>query len=191
MGCNIFFAESCNNILTNCYNNTFGYYCDGNILKAFGDGNTFGNDCCNNTFGVDCCGNTFGNDCCDNSFGNYCYYNTFGNDCRGNVFVSDCNDNTFGNNYRDNTFGSSCYCNIFTTTRQELIHFVTRIKFNSGCSYIKLLNTSTGDDSNLVQDITIEQGVTGQIDKYLELQVQRNAAPVVYEAANTKHIILD
>lgn len=227
LGSNIFFTHCYNNILTNCNNNTFGCYCNNNILKtdcarntlgnycndnifgvdcynntfgfscyenAFGDccyDNTFGNSCYFNIFGINCTDNIFRNDCYDNTFGNSCYLNVFGNGCYSNVFGINCNNNVFGNSYGDNTFGNSCQYNIFGPSEQEPIHFVAGIKCNSRCSYIKFLNTSTGDMTNLVQNITIGPGIKGQSGKYLELPVQRNAAPVVYEAPGTTHIILD
>jgi hypothetical protein len=66
---------------------------------------------------------------------------------------------------------------------------VKYIRFAEGCQHIKLI---TEDSSNAyVQDIVVSAGVRGTFNNYRELQVSRNAAPVVFEAANTTHIILD
>ena len=186
-----------NDIAIYCYNNTFGNGCFNN---------TFGNDCRNNTFGNDCRGHTFGNGCYNNIFGNGCYHNTFGNGyynntfgicCYSNTFGNHCSHNTFGNDCHNNTFGNDCYNNIFEHRCSDItfgkptrpISHVTNVKFGSDCSYIRLLNTEL--TTNEVKNITISQGIRGTFGKIVELQVERNAPPVVYEAANTKHIILD
>ena len=150
-----------------------------------------GNNCYNNTFDNDCYNNIFNSDCYNNTFGNNCYNNTFGNHCSANTFEYNCNSNTFGDDCGSNTFGNNCYSNTFGISKASPIHFVKDIRFNSSCSYIKLLNTETGSHSNCVRDIVVSVGVGGAYQSPLELEVSRNAAPVVFEAAGTTHIILD
>ena len=164
-----------------CFSNTFGNDCFSN---------TFGNSCNSNAFGISCNFNTFGHGCYFNTFGNYCYSNTFGIGCNSNTFGNSCTSNTFGNYCYYNTFGNSCTSNTFGITDQ-LLYYVYYTKFNSGCSYIRLLNTETASNDARVQNVVIGPGVCGTYGNYRELQVQRNAAPVVFEAAGTTHIILD
>ena len=154
-------------------------------------GNTFGNYCHSNTFGNDCFSNTFGNGCVSNTFGNYCHYNTFGNYYSSNTFGNDCHHNTFGNYCHSNTFGNDCYQNTFGSSADSLIAYAHYIRFADGCTYVKLLNSESGNNTNCVQNITISAGVSGTSKSPLELQVSRNAPPVVYEAAGTTHITLD
>ena len=54
-----------------------------------------------------------------------------------------------------------------------------------------MINSETGLNTKIVQYITICSGVRGTEAAPLELQVERNAAPVVYKAAGTQEIILD
>ena len=207
---NIFSRDCSYNIFgDDCFSNTFGRDCSYNIFGNYCHSNTFGNICemntfgpfCSyNTFGYNCGANTFGNRCQNNTFGNYCSRNifdnscsdsTFGNSCNSNTFGNNCNFNTFGNHCYSNTFGHSCVQNIFGNSTTNTISYVQHVRFENGCLYIKLLNSETGSDSNYVQDIIVSAGVRGTSSAYRQLQVSRNAAPVVFEAPNTKHVILD
>lgn len=209
---------SANTFGNNCISNTFGNYCSSNTLgdncnlNTFGNNctynifgnnyiaNTFGNYCSSNTFGNNCNQNTFGNHCNFNAFSDNCHFNTFGNVCTSNIFGNECTYNTFGNDCYSNTFGDNCYSNTFGDncssntfggSKTNTISYVNRIRFESHCRDIKLLNSETGNDSNYVQNITVSAGISGTEDSPLGLQVSRNAPPVVYEAAGTTHIILD
>ena len=205
------FGNNCssNTFGNGCYSNTFGITCSSNTFGNDCRSNTFGNDCFSNTFGNTCSSNTFGDDCRHNTFGNTCHYNTvgkncfsntfgnyqysntFGNRCLSNTFGNYCNYNTFGNDCNYNNFGNKCTYNIFGGSVDSLIAYARYIRFADGCTYVKLLNSESGNNTNCVQNITISAGVSGTDKSPLELQVSRNAPPVVYEAAGTTHITLD
>lgn len=172
-----------------CYYNTFGNNCSHNKFGNSCYSNTFGYECRYNIFGDNCDSNIFGDKCCSNKFGYTCYSNTFGTDCESNILGDNCTSNTFGNYCYYNTFGNDCYSNTFGSSKTDTISYVKYICFENGCQYIKLLNSET--DTNCVQDIVVSAGIRGTESAYRELQVSRNAAPVVFEAANTTHIILD
>ena len=183
-----------------CHSNTFGNGCHSNTFEDYCHSNTFGNGCCRNTFGGNCCSNTFGNECYSNTFGfeyqsntfgNYCHHDTFGTMCYFNTFGNGCSSNTFGDYCSSNTFGNDCVSNTFGSSADSLIANAQYIRFADGCRYVKLLNSESGDYGNCVQNITISAGVSGTQKSPLELQVSRNAPPVVYEAAGTTHITLD
>ena len=162
-----------NKLGNDCYNNTFGDKCQFNI---------FGNTCQANTFGDGCNANTFGNGCDSNTFGDHCTSNTFGDYCISNTFGNNCHANTFGNNCDNNTFGNS---------NSNPISYVYYVRFADGSNSIKLLNTETASLLKCVKDITVATGVRGTPNNPCELQVFRNAPPIVFEAAGTTHIILD
>lgn len=204
-----------------CSDNIFGDSCFDNIFgkeimkNTFGRDccrNVFGNTCCNNTFGDSCCNNTFGNSCSDNTFINECAHNIFGHACYDNIFGSKCGNNTFGdtfayntfgnnccnntfgNNYYFNTFGNDCRFNTFVDEldRTHVIDYVYSINFANGCSYIRFFNDEQGDSNYRIQNITVLSGVCGTTyEQYRELYVPRDGDPIVFEANNTKHIILD
>jgi hypothetical protein len=183
------FGDSCssNEFGDSCYSNIFGNECRYNTFGDNCDSNIFGDKCYSNKFGCSCYSNIFGDNCSSNEFGDSCSSNIFGNDCSSNTLGDSCSSNIFGNDCSSNTFGNSCYSNIFgnSTAQDEIMNHVRYIRFAEGCQYIKLI---TEDSSNAyVQDIVVSAGVRGN----RKLQVSRNAAPVVFEAANTTHIILD
>ena len=186
------FGENCrsNTFGNSCYSNTFGNGCYFNIFGNNCFDITFGNNCYSNTFDNGCYSNTFDENCSSNTFGNDCGSNTFGRTCYSNTFGNGCSFNTFGNSCYSNTFGNDCYFNIFSNDGQS-IDYVKNIYFKDRCQYINLINAETASDKNYVQDITVSIGIKGTSDNYRELQVARNAPPVVYEAAGTTHIILD
>ena len=182
-----------------CYYNTLGNDCYFNTLGNDCYSNIFGNDCRFNTFGNSCSYNTLGNDCDSNTFGNSCYSNTLGNDCNSNAFGSTCRYNTFGNNCDSNTFGNDCNYNTFGNNcnsnafglRDNLINYVKYVRFADDCMYINLINSEIANSNKYVYNVVVSSGVRGTSGKHRELDVQRNAAPVVFEAAGTTHIILD
>jgi hypothetical protein len=69
--------------------------------------------------------------------------------------------------------------------------YITNLHIADNCKYIKLINDELGNRNSYVRGITIPPDIGGTASAYKELQVSRNAAPVVFEAANTTHIILD
>lgn len=69
--------------------------------------------------------------------------------------------------------------------------YAKNIKIENNCNHIELTSDTSGDFNNYIQNITIGQGIHGKYNTSLRLKVERDASPVVYEAANTKHIILD
>ena len=180
-----------NSFKNNCHDNTFGNNCYSNTFGNKCYSNTFGNECYSNTFGDYCYSNIFGNKCYSTIFKDYCYSNTFGKYCDYNTFGSHCNYNTFGDYCDSNIFESGCDSNIFGSSKNNPISYVQNVHFANDCKYINLLNSETGSYQNCVQNITVSAGISGATDSPLELQVSRNAAPVVYEAAGTTHIILD
>ena len=184
-GCrnNIFNNECSNNILyTFCKNNIFGYGCNSNI---------FGYSCDYNVFNMSCNSNIFGESCAYNTFDNYCYKNIFGDTCTHNIFKSSCSQNTLGDENSYNTFADRCYNNIFGREKDSLIRRVSSVQLSTSCSYIRLKVNETGNSQGDVQNVTVSSGVSGNNLRLLELEVSRNAAPVVFEAAGTTHIILD
>ena len=196
-----------NHIGHNCRKNTFG---DGCYNNAFSDGcsqNNLDYDCCYNVLGSQCINNTFGNECARNIFNNSCVHNTLGAVCESNTFGVDCSNNAFsytccgnlvgnmcsniciGNNCYGNTFGNQCRDIIFGTSTTETINLVHNSHFENGCRDIKLLNEEpdwTSNVSHYIENIKVCVGI-----KNKELEVSRDSAPVVFEAANTTHIILD
>ena len=182
------FCNNCNYITfgNNCYNNTFGSECPENA---------FGNNCNHNIFGNDCNHNIFGNSCYDNIFDNGCYSNAFGNSCINITFGNYCNNNTFGNNCNYIIFGNNCYNNTFGSDCDSILiqeDYVAYVNITEGCYYIKFVNDESPSYNNLIQNITIEQGIHGDISKdRLQLHVSRNTAPVIFRAKNTTEIILD
>ena len=204
------FGNNChsNTLGSNCHSNTLGSNCNSNTLdnncysNTFGNScfyNIFGNQCSDNIFGNSCYSNIFGNQCSDNIFDNYCYSNTFGNNCNSNAFGDSCQHNSFGSYCHSNIFGNSCFHNIFGIRccdnifgeNDNLLSYIKYVKFADGCQYIKLLNTETVGWENYIQNITVSSGVGGTKSAPRELQVSRNAPPVIFEAADTTHIILD
>ena len=191
---NRFGAECHSFVMTRNYSNTFGNSCS---LNTFGDAcrkntfgnnwwnNTFGSNCNENTFGNYCWNNTFGNYCCNNTFGNYCDGNIFGNSCISNTFGSDCNNNTFGSGCRNNTFANGCKGNIFgiycnDNTLGNGVRNITLDTyaqwniFENGVQYLKVVGSTSGNYSNLLQNITICQGLSGTDSSIKTIQVTRN-----------------
>ena len=187
------FANACysNTFGDNCSNNTFGSTCSYNEFGDYCSSNTFANNCNNNTFGDYCSTNTFGYSGYSNTLGNRCYDNTFGYSCQSNTFGDYCNNNTFGDYCSTNTFGTSCTYTIFGNYcgHNAFVNKCNENTFGNRCSYIKLVTEDP--DTNQVQKVVVSEGVKGTFTNYRELQVSRGAAPVVFEAANTTHIILD
>ena len=132
-----------------------------------------------NTFGQYCAYNQFGNNISKINFLNNCVFNTFGNGCSVVRFGSSCNYNTFANDCTTITFGKST----------DLISYVNKCSFGNGCRGLRLINTEQADAGALVQNVTVSAGI--EYGTIQELQVYRNAAPMIFEAANTTHIILD
>jgi hypothetical protein len=191
----ITFGNSCymNTFRKSCSNNLFGHDCIYMDFYGFNFGNIFGVNCTENSLEQGCSGNSFGPGCKYNTFGCDCKNNTFGNDCYYITFENNCSYNAFGDACRSITFRSSSSHNIFGHDKTSLISYVRKIQFNLGCCYIRLVcaDTSVPAYDNLIQNITLSAGVSGTYKEPLELQVTRNAAPVVYEASGTTHIILD
>ena len=197
---NTFGNECSDNICGNGYNdsvlgdycneNTFGEYCYNNTFGNYCYGNTFGEYCNDNTFGIACCDNIFGNYCYSNIFGDCCYENTFGDECCVNTFGNYCDYNIFGNYCYSNIFGNYCYNNTFGTAVSPM-EDVNGVHFEANCSFISLLDAETANTSGVIRDITVLSGVRGTDDVVKELQVTRDAAPVIFEASGTTHIILD
>ena len=121
-------------------------------------------------------------------------YNVILPDCDLNIFAGFAKNLSFGpgcsNNYFgkiiDSSFGCGCVNIGFYYSDYTPWYYLRRLTVGNGCRGIKLLNDEEGGHVNYVQDITISNGIQQK-----ELQVSRNAAPVVFEAANTTHIILD
>lgn len=128
-----------------------------------------------------------------NLFGGYVY----------NIILPKCDLNIFAGFATELSFGPGCTYNYFGHITESSLgcgctnirfcypdytpqHYLRRLVVGNGCSRVKLINNEEGKWSNYVQDITISSGIQQK-----ELQVSRNAAPVVFEAANTTHIILD
>lgn len=128
--------------------------------------------------------------------------NLFGGDVY-NVILPNCHLNIFSGFAQDLSFGPGCTYNYFGNIKESSLgcrcsnirfcypdytpqYYLRRLVVGNGCSQVKLINNEEGKQSNYVQDITISSGIQKK-----ELQVSRNAAPVVFEAANTTHIILD
>ena len=189
-----------------CHENTFDFNCRDNILTSECSLNILRGNCYNNIFG-DCCNyNILEKNCAYNIFGNgfdfsilegNCAYNIFGTYCNSNVLGANCCDNIFGDACCHITFGSGCVGNTFAydDVNKEPEDWFYYINFASGCCYIDLLVDEGGSDDYRVQYITISSGVTGTNEQHKEISVMRRnnetKVPVVYEANNTRHIILD
>lgn len=175
-------------------------------------GNQFDYDCSSNTLEGDCCYNVFGRYCRDNILGWSCSLNVFGNYCQTNRLAEGCLNNSLnigsrqinlGHGCAHNRFGQYCLACDMTSNCSDItfeahcslvsikINFAQYIKIGAGCTYINLINNEIGNRTNQVENITCCQGVRGTSAQPLDLYVQRNAAPVVYEAPGTTHIILD
>ena len=198
------FNNNCyENILGNrCNQNTFGQNCYMNTLKNNSVGNMFGNNCYGNILGDWCQANIFGESCSGNIFENDCFYNELGMASNDNIFGEQCSFNILGNDCSNNMFGSFCDYNTFgihcsnikfkNPHNNTITNFCQYINIGSSCYSIYLFSYEQGDSSNYIQNVTLSNGINGDASMSAHyLRVDRNAAPVIYEANNTKHIILD
>ena len=211
---NTFGVSCCSNTFSNdCYENAFGNECVNisfdngcvnNTLDGYLSTVSLGKNCSNNRFYEYLTAITFADYCSDNEinsmcdtikFDHYCRNNTIGTAVYSVLFGSNCNYNNLGNDLQRITFESSSSHNLLGNPSEDRAH-MKGIHFGLDCEYIKLFDPIPFDDSldpetTWIQDITVSTGVKGTESTYRELQVSRNAAPVVFEAANTTHIILD
>lgn len=164
--------------------------------------NFFNNNCHDITLGHSSRANTFGESCFDNIIDSGSAFNIFGSCCSQNILSSNCNNNAFGSECTNNMLGSwsaynnfaiRCCYNTFGDINNLITH-VRYVKLAEGVENVKLIteepNRAGIDNPEYIQNIVISSGVKGiTFEAPLELQVHRNSAPLIFEAANTTRVI--
>lgn len=201
-GCfnNVFKQNCSNNTLGNsCRDNSFGVNCTSNVCGNSFEYNILNDNCGANYFVSTSQYNSLGPNCKSIYFGEGCLYNTLGSCCddiklKGacsyNKIGNSCHTITMGEGSSHNTFGTYCHNIKFGESDDNTINNVENVNFAPNVFGIRL--RCAENSISRIKNITILSGVGGPPGNgYLDLEVERNAAPVVYEANNTKHIILD
>ena len=162
-----------------CLRNSFANGCDSIKLEY---------DCSDNKFEQSCRGINLASSCVRNIFGSACYTINFNSLCSMVRIGQGCNNIRLGRYCQNITVSDLCY-HIYIGTNTS--GYIKNIDIKGNCRYLSIEGTTSGSAAKYITDITVSAGIIGTASQHKQLTVSRNNSPIVYEANNTTHIILD
>ena len=108
-------------------------------------------------------------------------------------FGAEISDVTCGGEQHKLSVGSGCNNIIFETDYEKNNHacYSNNIQIAPNNSYITIYGSSYEENDSQIRNVIIGPGINGTASTPKAITLKRGAAPVVYEAPNTTHIILD
>lgn len=173
-----------NNCLkSNCQYNLFGNECYYNILESNCKRNIFGNHCLSNILEADSHDNTFNSLSYANKLGYGCEFIKLTNSSH-NTFGPECSDIVSGMALHSNSFGSFCR---HIKCGEPFQNSIKMMRFNSIDHNVRYVNIDTHSkfETGSIQNVKIRQGVGGEKDNYLKIEIPIVNQKYQLEIANT------
>ena len=178
-----------------CQNNYFASCCGDMTLVGSASFNTF--EGWNYSVYSEGSRNLFENTSSNISLGNYSDGNVFRTSSTSHQLGEYCSNNVFDTNSQNIWLGDQCSNNYFGVSCQNIqllvedgttaLNYVDSLCFEHGCANLRIINNNeTADWDNKIENLKFEANIKNQT-----INVVRSSGPIIYEAPNTTHIILD